>query len=137
MFFSIITHIVLNVICDIGDHNAIIISSVLVVLAIFMVSGGYLIFRHWRLSRDMDTLLWRIDKRDIHWENGQFFPINRGSQASLAKFSTVFAPLVTYRERIFAAKAMDTDFLDSNMKHQLKLVRSILVSLFLTDCKSE
>ncbi|CAG7729358.1 unnamed protein product, partial [Allacma fusca] len=103
------------------NHNAIIVSSILMVLTMLAASGGYLIFRHWRLSRDMDTLLWRIDKRDIHWENGQFFPINRGSQASLAKFSTVFAPLVTYRERIFAAKAMDTDVLDSNMKHQLKL----------------
>lgn len=102
----------------------------------FLISAIYLVFRHWRLSRDMDALLWRIDKKDIEWETGHLFPVVRGdrarligcggmstgSQASLAKFSSVFAPLVSYRERIFAAKALNVCHMDAGLKHQLKMV---------------
>lgn len=103
----------------------------------FLVSALYLVFRHWRFSREMDALLWRIDKKDIEWETGHLFPVVRGdragrlgrcgglstgSQASLAKFSSVFAPLVSYRERIFAAKALNICHLDAGLKHQLKMV---------------
>lgn len=106
----------------------------------FLMSAMYLVFRHWRLSRDMDALLWRIDKKDIEWETGRLFPavrggrgqlmgcggLSTGSQASLAKFSSVFAPLVSYRERIFAAKALNVCNLDAGLKHQLKMVHEIM-----------
>jgi len=103
----------------------------LILLALVILSGGtYLIFRHWRLSRDLDTLLWRIDKKDIQWETGHLFPVvggrsggfSSGSQASLVRFSTVFAPLVTYRERIFAAKIVHVGQMDQSMRHQLQMV---------------
>ncbi|CAL8104389.1 unnamed protein product [Orchesella dallaii] len=101
----------------------------------FLTSAMYLIYRHWRISRDMDALLWRIDKKDIEWETGYLFPsrgrligcggLSTGSQASLARFSTTFAPLVSYRERIFAAKALNLCHLDTALKHQLKMLREI------------
>lgn len=92
--------------------------------------------------------MWRIDKREIQWENGQLFsPSSRkcsstnksctsngsgtnpgtaadtGSQTSLVRFSTIYAPLVTYRERHFAAKKLDIDVFDTSMKQQLQMVR--------------
>lgn len=86
----------------------------------------------------MDTLLWRIDKKDISWESGQMCPfiggrIGAGSQASLARFSTLYAPLVQYRERHFAAKAISIGQLDTQMKHQLKLVSYAKITV---TCKS-
>jgi hypothetical protein len=98
-------------------------------ITVFLLGATYLVFRHWRLSRDMDNLLWRIDKKDISWETGQLCPFGGksggtggGSQASLARFSTLYVPLVQYRERLFAAKATSLGNLDNPMKHQLKLV---------------
>lgn len=112
-----------------GDTNRLWTLATLVLILTIVMGGVYLVFRHWRLSRDMDTLLWRIDKKDISWESGTMCPFVggracTGSQASLARFSTLFAPLVQYRERHFAAKAISIGQLDNNMKHQLKLVSS-------------
>jgi len=74
--------------------------------------------------------MWRIDKREIELTNpdgGKFRLTRTGSQTSLARFSTVYAPLVTYRGRIFAVKKLDMDLLvlDSPLKQQLKLVSKL------------
>lgn len=113
---------------SIGDTTNLWTLLTLLLILFFALGGTYLIFRHWRLSRDMDVLLWRIDKKDISWESGQICPfvggrMGAGSQASLARFSTMYAPLVQYRERHFAAKGVPLGQLDANMKIQLKLVR--------------
>lgn len=70
--------------------------------------------------------MWRIDKKEIEIANSGGKSLTRsGSQTSLTRFSTVYAPLVTYRGRIFAAKklAMDLLVLDGPLKEQLKVVR--------------
>jgi len=114
----------------IGDSISFVTIAMLVTASVIVLGGSYLVFRHWRLSRDMEGLLWRIDKKDVEWDTSGLCPwggakASGGSTASLARFSTLYAPLVQYRQRLFAAKTTPLTHLDNHMKHQLKLVKSL------------
>jgi hypothetical protein len=115
--------------CFVADWSGVVGTVVLGVVLVGLGSGSWLVLRHWRLSRRMDGLLWKIERREVEWEGGEGRALG-GSMASLARFSFTFAPLLRYRGRVFAAKRLEVHLpLDNTLKRQLQLVSHRVLSM--------
>ena len=99
-----------------------ILCSLLTGLGLVVSLTLYLVVRHWRFSRDIESKLWRISESELRWETGAQSISGKGSHGSLAKFANIYAPLVTYQGRLFAVKALQSCQVDSCMRSQLILV---------------
>ncbi|VEN64593.1 unnamed protein product, partial [Callosobruchus maculatus] len=111
-------------------------SIFLIVLVISLV-----LYRNWRYEQELDSLLWKIDFKDIQMSeensNGQSIksrttahPLIRTSQVSLSsnpdadfRYTTIYTQIGVFKGRIFAIKRVNKKSIDitREMKKELKL----------------
>ncbi|KAK9890919.1 hypothetical protein WA026_012260 [Henosepilachna vigintioctopunctata] len=116
------------------------------------VTGGILIvmlvlllafYRNWRYEQELDSLIWKIDYKDIQIneeqksgtkQTRQTHPLIRTSQVSLSsnpdadfRYSTIFTQIGIYKGRVFAMKKINKKNIDitREMKKELKMMRDL------------
>ncbi|CAH1968124.1 unnamed protein product [Acanthoscelides obtectus] len=112
----------------------------IVVLVISLV-----LYRNWRYEQELDSLLWKIDFKDIQMSeensNNQSMksrttthPLIRTSQVSLSsnpdadfRYTTIYTHIGVFKGRIFAIKKVNKKSIDitREMKKELKLMRDL------------
>uniref|UniRef100_A0A8D8RBI4 Guanylate cyclase n=1 Tax=Cacopsylla melanoneura TaxID=428564 RepID=A0A8D8RBI4_9HEMI len=104
-----------------------------VALIIFIIL--LVVYRNWRYEQELDSLLWKLDYRDIQLNDT--YKLNRNmhtSQVSLSsnpdtdfRYSAIFTPIGIYKGRIFAIKKIPKKSVDITraMKKELKIIRDL------------
>ncbi|XP_015839153.1 guanylate cyclase 32E [Tribolium castaneum] len=108
----------------------------LVILVISLV-----LYRNWKYEQELDSLLWKVDFKDIqiNEEAGtkitrSVHPLIRTSQVSLSsnpdadfRYSTIFTQIGIYKGRVFAIKKVHKKSIDitREMKKELKMMRDL------------
>ncbi|XP_044753135.1 guanylate cyclase 32E-like [Coccinella septempunctata] len=110
----------------------------LILLIIF-----FALYRNWRYEQELDSLIWKIDFRDIQMNDDekitskatrQNHPLIRTSQVSLSsnpdadfRYSTIFTQIGIYKGRVFAMKNINKKSIDitREMKKELKMMKDL------------
>ncbi|XP_023216984.1 guanylate cyclase 32E-like [Centruroides sculpturatus] len=112
-------------------------------LAIGFLIFSLLIYRYWSYEQELDSLIWKIDYKDIQINeytptavsgkaNRNFHPLIRTSQISLSsnpdadfRYSTIYTQIGVYRGRVFAIRRFHRKSIDitRKMKKELKTWR--------------
>lgn len=99
-------------------------------------------YRNWRYEQELDSLLWKIDFKDIQMHDNDSngiqskqtratHPLIRTSQVSLSsnpdadfRYSTIFTPIGLYKGQLYAIKKIRKKSVDitRDMKMELKMV---------------
>ncbi|XP_050310703.1 guanylate cyclase 32E [Anthonomus grandis grandis] len=97
------------------------------------------LYRNWRYEQELDSLLWKIDFKEIKFneENGKnrnSQPFIRTSQVSLSsnpdadfRYTSIFTQIGIYKGRAFAVKKVHKKTIDitREMKKELKMMRDL------------
>jgi guanylate cyclase, other len=102
------------------------------------------LYRNWRYEQELDSLLWKIDFKEIQMHESDTnsnqkqtratHPLIRTSQVSLSsnpdadfRYSTIFTPIGLYKGQLYAIKKIRKKSVDitREMKMELKMVRII------------
>ncbi|XP_055383503.1 speract receptor [Condylostylus longicornis] len=121
-----------------GEISAGIAGGALLLLGIISL----VLYRNWRYEQELDSLLWKIDFREIQMhekeeQTGQKLtrsthPLIRTSQVSLSsnpdadfRYSTIYTPIGLYKNQLYAIKKVPKKSIDitREMKKELKLLR--------------
>ncbi|XP_046437662.1 guanylate cyclase 32E-like isoform X1 [Daphnia pulex] len=115
-------------------------------VAVVFIIVGLIIYRNWRYEQELDSLLWKIDYKDIQipdlppLSSGQgkasrsLHPLLRTSQVSLSsnpetdfRYSAIYGTIGVYKGRIFAIKMVNKKSIDMtrSMKKELKWMRDL------------
>ncbi|KAI5694949.1 hypothetical protein M8J75_008129 [Diaphorina citri] len=104
-----------------------------VALVVSIVS--LVVYRNWRYEQELDSLLWKLDYRDIQLSDSYKLARNvHTSQVSLSsnpdsdfRYSAIFTPIGIYKGRIFAIKRIPKKSVDITraMKKELKIIRDL------------
>lgn len=108
------------------------------------------LYRNWRYEQELDSLLWKIDFKEIQMHESDVIggqkptrathPLIRTSQVSLSsnpdaefRYSTVFATIGLYKGQLYAIKKIRKKSIDitREMKMELKMVRNFFRAKFL------
>lgn len=114
-----------------------IIGTILLILTIISL----VLYRNWSYEQELDSLLWKIDYKDIKMHENESsnvqkqtrasHPLIRTSQVSLSsnpdadfRYSTIFTPIGLYKGQLYAIKKIRKKSVDvtREMKMELKLV---------------
>ncbi|XP_055593126.1 speract receptor isoform X2 [Uranotaenia lowii] len=125
-----------------GEISAGVAGGALLLLGVISL----VLYRNWRYEQELDSLLWKVDFRDIQMHENEkensaaqkmtrtIHPLIRTSQVSLSsnpdtdfRYSTIFAPIGVYRGQLYAIKKVHKKSLDitREMKKELKLLRDM------------
>jgi guanylate cyclase, other len=104
------------------------------------------LYRNWRYEQELDSLLWKIDFKEIQIHENDIsggqkptratHPLIRTSQVSLSsnpdaefRYSTVFATIGLYKGQLYAIKKIRKKSIDitREMKMELKMVRKFQI----------
>ncbi|PNF22648.1 hypothetical protein B7P43_G07108 [Cryptotermes secundus] len=118
-------------------------------LMLFLAVVLLVLYRNWRYEQELDSLLWKVDYRDIQINEDQqphsnaslstkitraIQPLIRTSQVSLSsnpdadfRYSTIYTQIGIYKGRIFAIKKVGKKSVDitRDMKKELKMMRDL------------
>ncbi|KAG5673369.1 hypothetical protein PVAND_003425 [Polypedilum vanderplanki] len=102
------------------------------------------LYRNWRYEQELDSLLWKIDFKEIQMHENETngtqkqtratHPLIRTSQVSLSsnpdadfRYSTIFTPIGLYKGQLYAIKKIRKKSVDitREMKMELKMLRDI------------
>jgi guanylate cyclase, other len=112
------------------------------VILLVLTIVSLVLYRNWRYEQELDSLLWKIDFKDIQMHEGDSngiaakqtratHPLIRTSQVSLSsnpdadfRYSTIFTPIGLYKGQLYAIKKIRKKSVDitREMKMELKLV---------------
>ncbi|EDW72635.1 uncharacterized protein Dwil_GK17073 [Drosophila willistoni] len=101
------------------------------------------LYRNWRYEQELDSLLWKIDFREVQMHENEreqqsqkqtrsTHPLIRTSQVSLSsnpdadfRYTTIFTPIGLYKGQLYAIKKVRKKSVDitREMKKELKLLR--------------
>ncbi|KAG8315278.1 hypothetical protein J6590_074376 [Homalodisca vitripennis] len=103
-----------------------------------------LVYRNWRYEQELDSLLWKVDFKDIQMNDNEqassnkinraTHPLIRTSQVSLSsnpdadfRYSSIYTQIGIYRGRALAIKTVAKKTVDitRNMKKELKTLRDL------------
>lgn len=106
-------------------------------------------YRNWRYEQELDSLLWKIDFKEIEMHESESngtqkptratHPLIRTSQVSLSsnpdadfRYSTIFTPIGLYKGQLYAIKKIRKKSVDitREMKMELKMVKLLRFYLF-------
>lgn len=124
------------------NHMKEISIGVCVVIVIILVIVFTAWYRNWRYEQDLDSLLWKIDFKEIQMHDNDSngiqskqtratHPLIRTSQVSLSsnpdadfRYSTIFTPIGLYKGQLYAIKKIRKKSVDitRDMKMELKMV---------------
>ncbi|XP_038109583.1 guanylate cyclase 32E isoform X3 [Culex quinquefasciatus] len=124
-----------------GEISAGIAGAALLLLGVVSL----VLYRNWRYEQELDSLLWKVDFRDIQMHENEkenagqkmtrtTHPLIRTSQVSLSsnpdtdfRYTTIFAPIGMYRGQLYAIKKVRKKSIDitREMKKELKLLRDM------------
>lgn len=120
--------------------------GLILILAVVLL----VLYRNWRYEQELDSLLWKVDYRDIQMNEDQqpnngasisskitraIQPLIRTSQVSLSsnpdadfRYSTIYTQIGIYKGRIFSIKKVRKKTVDitREMKKELKMVSFML-----------
>ncbi|KAL9911404.1 speract receptor isoform 1-T8 [Glossina fuscipes fuscipes] len=125
-----------------GEISAGIAGGALLILGIVSL----VLYRNWRYEQELDSLLWKIDFRDVQMHENEkekeannaqkqtrsTHPLIRTSQVSLSsnpdadfRYTTIFTPIGLYKGQLYAIKKVRKKCVDitREMKKELKLLR--------------
>ncbi|TMW50809.1 hypothetical protein DOY81_004138, partial [Sarcophaga bullata] len=122
-----------------GEISAGIAGGALLLLGIVSL----VLYRNWRYEQELDSLLWKIDFREVHMHESEkdsstqkqtrsTHPLIRTSQVSLSsnpdadfRYTTIFTPIGLYKGQLYAIKNVRKKCVDitREMKKELKLLR--------------
>ncbi|XP_039964324.1 speract receptor isoform X1 [Bactrocera tryoni] len=122
-----------------GEISASIAGGALVLLGIISL----VLYRNWRYEQELDSLLWKIDFREVQMHESEkeqssqkqtrsTHPLIRTSQVSLSsnpdadfRYTTIFTPIGLYKNQLYAIKKVRKKSVDitREMKKELKLLR--------------
>lgn len=104
-------------------------------LALVVSIISLVVYRNWRYEQELDSLLWKLDYRDITLSDSYKLARNvHTSQVSLSsnpdsdfRYSAIFTPIGIYKGRIFAIKKIKKKSVDitRSMKKELKIIRDL------------
>lgn len=122
------------------EISAAIAGIILLVLTIVSL----VLYRNWRYEQELDSLLWKIDFKDIQMHENDSsgvqkptratHPLIRTSQVSLSsnpdadfRYSTIFTPIGLYKGQLYAIKKIRKKSVDitREMKMELKVVSNL------------
>ncbi|XP_071439399.1 guanylate cyclase 32E [Hetaerina americana] len=129
-------------------YTAEIVASVAGGVALTLAIIGLVLYRNWRYEQALDSLLWKVDFKDIQMYEGEQSagptsgtangnPLIRTSQASLSsnpdaewRRGVAYTPVGIYRGRPFAVKKLQSYrqrplAVDRAMKKELKMMRDL------------
>jgi len=111
------------------------------ILLLVLTIVSLVLYRNWRYEQELDSLLWKIDYKDIQMHENDMngpqkptratHPLIRTSQVSLSsnpdadfRYSTIFTPIGLYRGQLYAIKKIRKKSVDitREMKMELKMV---------------
>lgn len=117
------------------------------VILLILTIVSLVLYRNWRYEQELDSLLWKIDFKDIQMHENEStgiqkptratHPLIRTSQVSLSsnpdadfRYSTIFTPIGLYKGQLYAIKKIRKKSIDISreMKMELKVV-SILTTV--------
>ncbi|XP_055854059.1 speract receptor [Episyrphus balteatus] len=122
-----------------GEISAGIAGGALLLLSIVSL----VLYRNWRYEQELDSLLWKIDFREVQIHENEketssqkqtrsTHPLIRTSQVSLSsnpdadfRYTTIFTPIGLYKGQLYAIKKVRKKSVDitREMKKELKLLR--------------
>ncbi|XP_037933225.1 guanylate cyclase 32E [Teleopsis dalmanni] len=122
-----------------GEISAGIAGGALLLLGIVSL----VLYRNWRYEQELDSLLWKIDFREVQMHENEkettnqkqtrsTHPLIRTSQVSLSsnpdadfRYTTIFTPIGLYKGQLYAIKKVRKKCVDitREMKKELKLLR--------------
>lgn len=113
------------------------------ILLLILTIVSLVLYRNWRYEQELDSLLWKIDFKEIQMHDNDVnnqqkqtratHPLIRTSQVSLSsnpdadfRYSTIFTPIGLYKTQLYAIKKIRKKSIDitREMKMELKLVIS-------------
>jgi guanylate cyclase, other len=119
------------------EISAAVAGAILLILTIVSL----VLYRNWRYEQELDSLLWKIDYKDIQMHESESngiqkqtratHPLIRTSQVSLSsnpdadfRYSTIFTPIGLYKGQLYAIKKIRKKSVDitREMKMELKVV---------------
>lgn len=111
------------------------------VILLILTIVSLVLYRNWRYEQELDSLLWKIDYKDIQMHESEAsgiqkqtratHPLIRTSQVSLSsnpdadfRYSTIFTPIGLYKGQLYAIKKIRKKSVDitREMKMELKIV---------------
>ncbi|KAI8122202.1 Receptor-type guanylate cyclase Gyc76C [Lucilia cuprina] len=124
-----------------GEISAGIAGGALLLLGIVSL----VLYRNWRYEQELDSLLWKIDFREVQMHENEkesntqkqtrsTHPLIRTSQVSLSsnpdadfRYTTIFTPIGLYKGQLYAIKKVRKKCVDitREMKKELKLLREM------------
>lgn len=121
------------------------------IILLILTIVSLVLYRNWRYEQELDSLLWKIDFKDIQMHDSESngiqkqtratHPLIRTSQVSLSsnpdadfRYSTIFTPIGLYKGQLYAIKKIRKKSVDitREMKMELKIV-SRSTGKFLSD----
>ncbi|CAB0016883.1 unnamed protein product [Nesidiocoris tenuis] len=124
-------------------HTMEIMGGIAGTFAALFVIASLVIYRNWRYEQELDSLLWKIDYKDIQTNedmvqgtkmNRTSHPLIRTSQVSLTsnpdadfRYSTIYTPIGIFKGRVVAIKKVNKKSIDitRNMKKEMKLIKDL------------
>ncbi|KAF6204393.1 hypothetical protein GE061_002734 [Apolygus lucorum] len=124
-------------------HTMEIMGGIAGTCAALFVIVSLVIFRNWRYEQELDSLLWKLDFKDIQVNddltmeaksNRSSIPLIRTSQVSLTsnpdvdfRYSTIYTPIGIFKGRAVAIKKVNKKSIDinRNMKKEMKLIKDL------------
>lgn len=116
-------------------------ASIAGVILLVLTIVSLVLYRNWRYEQELDSLLWKIDFKDIQMHENEStaaqkqtratHPLIRTSQVSLSsnpdadfRYSTIFTPIGLYKSQLYAIKKIRKKSVDitREMKMELKIV---------------
>ncbi|XP_049775726.1 guanylate cyclase 32E [Schistocerca cancellata] len=115
-------------------------------LALVLLVVSLVLYRNWRYEQELDSLLWKVDWRDIQLNDENtnsslgakvaraVHPLIRTSQVSLSsnpdadfRYSAIYTQIGIYKGRVFAIKKVHKKSVDitRSMKKELKMMRDL------------
>ncbi|XP_070503442.1 speract receptor [Chironomus tepperi] len=114
------------------------------IILLILTIVSLVLYRNWRYEQELDSLLWKIDFREIQMHENDTsgttkqtratHPLIRTSQVSLSsnpdadfRYSTIFTPIGLYKGQLYAIKKIRKKSVDitREMKMELKILRDI------------
>jgi hypothetical protein len=118
------------------------------IILLILTIVSLVLYRNWRYEQELDSLLWKIDFKEIQMHENDAngtqkqtratHPLIRTSQVSLSsnpdadfRYSTIFTPIGLYKGQLYAIKKIRKKSVDitREMKMELKLVKKNLLFL--------
>lgn len=111
------------------------------IILLILTIVSLVLYRNWRYEQELDSLLWKIDFKEIQMHETESngiqkptratHPLIRTSQVSLSsnpdadfRYSTIFTPIGSYKGQLYAIKKIRKKSVDitREMKMELKVV---------------